>query len=202
MGYGTSQVLPVIVQSVSAPAGSLVIVEQPELHLHPTAQVGLTDLFLDSISRELLDRFTRWMQECEAVSRTNQPQPPRPNTDVSQSSIPYFLIETHSENILLRFQRRIVETSYFNKLSRCDEALLNLRESARQLPTRALGIAYVTRCQNTSRVEFMEADTMGNFVNASQDFLDFFSMDYTDALSISSTMTQIAALEADDEDRD
>lgn len=44
MGFGTSQVLPVIVQSVLAVPGSLVIVEQPELHLHPRAQAVLGDL--------------------------------------------------------------------------------------------------------------------------------------------------------------
>lgn len=46
MGFGLSQVLPIIVQCVSAQPGSLIIIEQPELHLHPRAQAELTDLFI------------------------------------------------------------------------------------------------------------------------------------------------------------
>jgi predicted ATPase len=45
MGFGLSQVLPVIVQCVAARPGSLLIVEQPELHLHPRAQAELGNLF-------------------------------------------------------------------------------------------------------------------------------------------------------------
>lgn len=46
MGFGTSQVLPVIVQCVVAAPGQQVILEQPELHLHPRAQAELGDLFI------------------------------------------------------------------------------------------------------------------------------------------------------------
>ena len=35
VGFGLSQVLPVIVQTMLAPEGSTVLIEQPELHLHP-----------------------------------------------------------------------------------------------------------------------------------------------------------------------
>lgn len=46
VGSGVAQVLPVILQAMLAPTGSLVIIEQPELHLHPSAQAELGDLFI------------------------------------------------------------------------------------------------------------------------------------------------------------
>ena len=53
VGFGISQVLPVIVQSFYAPAGSILFIEQPELHLHPRAQAHLADLFIEVLtSRE------------------------------------------------------------------------------------------------------------------------------------------------------
>jgi len=38
-GFGVSQVLPVVAMLLSAPAGSTVLLEQPELHLHPKVQL-------------------------------------------------------------------------------------------------------------------------------------------------------------------
>lgn len=46
VGVGVSQVLPVIVQCLVAGPGALVILEQPELHLHPAAQQRLADFLL------------------------------------------------------------------------------------------------------------------------------------------------------------
>jgi predicted ATPase len=46
VGYGISQILPVIVQGLLMPPGAIYIVQQPEIHLHPDAQAGLTDFFL------------------------------------------------------------------------------------------------------------------------------------------------------------
>jgi predicted ATPase len=46
VGVGASQVLPVLVQALIAPPGSLLIFEQPELHLHPRVQSILADFFI------------------------------------------------------------------------------------------------------------------------------------------------------------
>lgn len=46
VGVGVSQVLPVVVQCLVAGPGTLVILEQPELHLHPAAQQCLADFLL------------------------------------------------------------------------------------------------------------------------------------------------------------
>jgi len=75
LGFGLSQVLPILVLGLYAPEGSVVLVEQPELHLHPAAQVGLGDIFIELAQRR----------------------------DIQ------FIVETHSEHLLGRIQRRVAE---------------------------------------------------------------------------------------------
>ena len=47
VGYGISQSLPIIVESVFAPKNKLLLVQQPEIHLHPRAQAALGSFFAD-----------------------------------------------------------------------------------------------------------------------------------------------------------
>jgi hypothetical protein len=51
IGFGISQVLPVLVLCYYVPRGSTVLLEQPELHLHPAVQAGLADVFIDAMKR-------------------------------------------------------------------------------------------------------------------------------------------------------
>lgn len=76
-GFGVSQVLPVITLLLSAPEGSIILLEQPELHLHPNAQAALADLMLHAAE-------TRKLQ---------------------------LIVESHSEHIVRRMQRRIAEAT-------------------------------------------------------------------------------------------
>jgi hypothetical protein len=81
VGFGVSQVLPVVVECFYVPAGSTIIFEQPEIHLHPSVQAALADLFIDAIqARE------------EGNTRDIQ-----------------IVVESHSEHFLRRLQRRIAE---------------------------------------------------------------------------------------------
>lgn len=56
VGVGVSQILPVIVLCLLAEPGDLIILEQPELHLHPALQQQLGDFLLDCANsgRQLL----------------------------------------------------------------------------------------------------------------------------------------------------
>ena len=81
VGFGISQVLPVLVQCFYAPAGSIILMEQPEIHLHPNAQSALADVMIDVIN-----------------SKENGK-----DRDIQ------LVIETHSEHFLRRLQRRIAE---------------------------------------------------------------------------------------------
>ncbi len=51
VGFGLSQVLPVVVSLLAARPGQIVYLEQPEIHLHPRAQVALADLLVDAVKR-------------------------------------------------------------------------------------------------------------------------------------------------------
>ena len=51
VGIGVSQVLPVLVALIGAEPGQLVYIEQPELHLHPSAQVELAHMLADAAQR-------------------------------------------------------------------------------------------------------------------------------------------------------
>ncbi len=52
VGYGVSQALPVAVQCMLAPPKQLVVVQQPEVHLHPRAQAALGSLFVQLFKSE------------------------------------------------------------------------------------------------------------------------------------------------------
>ena len=83
VGFGISQVLPIVVQSRLSKK-QMLLIEQPEIHLHPAHQAELGDLFIRSALGE------------------------QRNT---------FLLETHSEHLILRILRRIRETTEKGKPS-------------------------------------------------------------------------------------
>jgi hypothetical protein len=51
VGFGVSQTLPVVVALLAAAPNQVVYLEQPEIHLHPCAQVALASLLLDAARR-------------------------------------------------------------------------------------------------------------------------------------------------------
>ncbi len=51
VGFGVSQTLPVLVALLTAEPGQLVYLEQPEIHLHPRAQVALAQVLADAANR-------------------------------------------------------------------------------------------------------------------------------------------------------
>ena len=51
VGFGVSQILPVITLCYYVPEGSTIILEQPEIHLHPRVQAGLADIFVDVVKQ-------------------------------------------------------------------------------------------------------------------------------------------------------
>lgn len=46
VGFGLSYTLPVVIALLAAPAGSLVLIENPEAHLHPRGQMAMGDLIV------------------------------------------------------------------------------------------------------------------------------------------------------------
>lgn len=96
VGFGYSQILPILVQGFMSENNSMTIIEQPEIHLHPKMQAALADLFIDIIS-----------------------SPTKKTKASSQTQKKTLLIETHSEYMLKRLRRRIAE----GKISNNDVAI-------------------------------------------------------------------------------
>lgn len=51
LGFGVSQLLPLIVQALNTSDGRYIVAEQPEIHLNPKLQARLADLFVDVVKR-------------------------------------------------------------------------------------------------------------------------------------------------------
>lgn len=47
IGLGVSQILPIIVQGLLVPEGGTLIVDSPEVHMHPSVQADLIDFFIE-----------------------------------------------------------------------------------------------------------------------------------------------------------
>lgn len=48
VGFGFSQVLPILVQAAVMPSDSTLLIEQPELHLHPSAQTKFAEIITEA----------------------------------------------------------------------------------------------------------------------------------------------------------
>jgi predicted ATPase len=83
VGFGVSQILPVLVLCYYAPEHSTIILEQPEIHLHPKVQADLADVFIDVVKER--------------------------NVQI--------ILESHSEHLLRRLQRRIAEEQIDAKMT-------------------------------------------------------------------------------------
>ena len=74
VGFGIGQAFPVLVEGLRTPPNGIFIVQEPEIHLHPDAQLAMADYLI----------------ELATSGRT-------------------VIVETHSEAILLRVRRKILE---------------------------------------------------------------------------------------------
>jgi hypothetical protein len=110
VGFGVSQILPFIVQSLAGERQTITI-EQPEVHIHPRLQADLGNLLADTIRSPRLHRF---------------------------------IIETHSEHLVLRMQRLI-------------------RDGV--LKPNDVSIIYVSRGPEGSRTQKLRLDSNGDFAD-------------------------------------
>ncbi|GAA2250570.1 hypothetical protein GCM10010232_43120 [Streptomyces amakusaensis] len=112
VGTGVVQFLPIVIQRavdrVQPPAKPVIeIVEEPELHLHPSAHAAIADLYVEAV----------------------------------QDSKVRFLVETHSENFLLRLRRRVAE---------------------RKLRSEDMKIYFVEQAEGSATLRKIEVDALGN----------------------------------------
>lgn len=115
LGFGVSQILPVLVLCYYVPERSTILLEQPEIHLHPFVQATLADVLIDVIKERKVQ----------------------------------VIVESHSEHLVRRLQRRVAE----EVLAPEDVAL------------------YFVRIEDdVSKMEALDMDLYGNVVNWPNDF--------------------------------
>lgn len=100
VGFGFSQVFPIIVQSAVMPENSLLIIEQPELHLHPLAQTRLANVISDAakqgkrfIIETHSEHFIRGLQLAISENRINK------NLGTSKENINFYYIKSERDYI-------------------------------------------------------------------------------------------------------
>lgn len=110
VGFGVSQILPVLVLCYYAPEGSIILLEQPEIHLHPSVQSGLADVFIDAVK----------------------------NRNVQ------IIVESHSEHLLRRLQRRVAE---------------------QEIEPEKAALYFCEAQENGSKLSSLQLDLFGNITN-------------------------------------
>ena len=115
IGLGVFQILPTLALCYYVPEGSILILEQPEAHLHPKSQADLADVFIDVVKNRNIQ----------------------------------IILETHSEHLLRRLQRRIAEE---------------------EIPATDTALYFCQVNDGTSKIEHLNMDEYGNITNLPQDF--------------------------------
>ena len=115
IGLGVFQILPTLALCYYVPEGSILILEQPETHLHPKSQADLADVLIDVVKNRNIQ----------------------------------IILETHSEHLLRRLQRRIAE----EEISAADTSLYFCQVN-----------------DGTSEIERLDMGESGNITNLPQDF--------------------------------
>ena len=126
VGFGISQVLPIIVQSMLS-RNTTLLFEQPEIHIHPRLQAELGSL----------------LAECIKAPINNQ-----------------FIIETHSEHLMLRLQKLIRKG---------------------ELKPEDISVIYVDRGAEGSKCLSLRLDEEGDFIDEWPD--GFFEEDFNEIFS-------------------
>lgn len=98
VGVGVSQVLPVIVAALHAAPGHIVIVEEPESHLHPLAASLLAELFI-SVSKE---RSVQFIVETHSEHLFRRMQTLIAKQDVSREDCAMYFVEREGNVANLR----------------------------------------------------------------------------------------------------
>lgn len=186
-GYGVSQILPIIMECILAQQykrDTLIIIEQPELHLHPKAQANIADLLIATVSQS--------GQSMANHSITNGSLPTEPRSEVPRI---IFLIETHSEHILLRLRHSIVHTTLTRKRKEMGKTRRLSDESVPFFGLDQLRIYFVEFLNSRGSVESVVVDRLGQYKEQPKGFKRFFSNDYEQIMKITKDISELAAME-------
>lgn len=97
VGYGHSQVLPVLVGGYNISPGSTYFIEQPEIHLHPRAQAELGDFLVD-----LKERGVQTIVETHSEHLVLRLQQYVASGRISPQDIRFFYVHANSERKFIK----------------------------------------------------------------------------------------------------
>jgi len=98
VGVGVSQVIPVIVAALFAQPGHIVIVEEPESHLHPLAQSKLAELF----ARVSKERNVQFIVETHSEHLFRRMQTLIAKQDTKPNEVAMYFVERDGKNANMR----------------------------------------------------------------------------------------------------
>ena len=125
VGFGIGQALPVIVEGLRTPENGTFLVQEPEIHLHPDAQLAMADFLIDLV---------------------------RANRRV--------IVETHSENILLRIRHAVIQHT-------------SAGDGARGLSKDCISVVHVSKTPGgASQAARLQLDDLGQIKNWPPGFMD------------------------------
>ncbi len=132
VGFGVSQILPVLALCYYVPEGSIVLLEQPEIHLHPSVQSGLADVLIDVVKNRKLQ----------------------------------IIVESHSEHLLRRLQRRVADET---------------------ITPEQTALYFCEAGDDGSELHRLDVDLFGNITNWPK---DFFGDEFTEMAEITRAMME------------
>ena len=132
VGFGISQLLPILVQGIISEK-NIIFIEQPEIHVHPRLQAEL-----GSFLAECVDKYES--------HRHGSDYPPEPGNQ--------FIIETHSEHLVLRLLRLIRDTTNGE-----------LKESEKPLRPEDVAVIYAKPTEHGTELVELRISKDGDFID-------------------------------------
>jgi predicted ATPase len=99
VGVGVSQVLPIVVMCLTAPKGTTLIFEQPELHLHPKMQTKLAEFFMAIANSGIQCIIETHSEHFVNAMRYNIAAAPLGKEDMIEKSVIYFVEKEEKKSI-------------------------------------------------------------------------------------------------------
>jgi hypothetical protein len=99
VGFGVSQALPFVVADVALPDDSVLLVNQPEVHLHPTAQAQLANYFVGRLKKRqyLVETHSEYLiNRLRVLAQQGK-------LDCSQVVIVFFASDTRTKSLVKKY---------------------------------------------------------------------------------------------------
>jgi hypothetical protein len=105
VGFGVSQALPFVVADVALPDESVLLVNQPEVHLHPTGQAQLANYFVGRLKKRqyLVETHSEYIiNRLRVLAQQGK-------LDPSQVAIVFFASDTRTKSLVKKYDIQLLK---------------------------------------------------------------------------------------------